>query len=100
MLLGRGISGASGDKGREVPKNRTAVDDSVHHLPPFSNTSGGFIREKGPDSADQLAATGVPMLTSLGEPAARIGFTMKKAVAATARFAIVATTKTACQPPV
>src|SRR5579864_4089305 len=100
MLLGRGISGASGGKGCEVPKSGTAVTPSVHHLPPFSTPEGFVSPSHSAPRLDQPAATGEPMLISLGEPDARIGFTMKKAVSATARFAIVATTKTACQPPV
>src|SRR5579859_2006830 len=70
MLLGRGISGASGDTGREIPKRGTAVAHSVHHLPLPFRIQGGHVRAQG----DHLAATGEPMVTSLGERDARIGF--------------------------
>jgi hypothetical protein len=45
MLFGRGISGASDDKGREVPKSQTTVNDSVHHLPPLFEHEKGMSRE-------------------------------------------------------
>ncbi len=101
-LMNRGQAWIARRLGHIVPRVADADSSGLQCTPSpshFEHVERVHPRE-GATSADQLAATGEPMLTSLGEPAARIGFTMKKAVAATARFAIVATTKTACQPPV
>src|ERR1700730_4073067 len=87
MLLGRGISGASGDKGCEGPKSGTAVWIIVYaiSLPFRRRREGSSARqarerptaghrraaslslESPAGSFAQLATTREPMLTALGE---------------------------------